>query len=272
MAPLPEPVLDVDLLGLVARERDVHAGERSLGDGLLPVELVEEVVGEAALAEEQPALAPVAALAPVLDEGPERRHAGARADHHDRYVAALGQAEVAVRAQVGPDRGAGCEPLRGIARRHALPLAAMRLVRDLPDQQVRLVRMGQGRARDRVGAGRQRAQQRGQLVGLQPAREGLEQVHHLTARHELPPALAFEQAGQPVLRAQALVGLERRARERGDVELAAQALRERLVRDDAAGREQLARPWPDRSPAPASARRPARTPGRSRRATGRDAP
>ena len=46
-APLPETVLDVDLLGLVAGEGDVHPGERTFGRGLLPLQLVEEVVGEA---------------------------------------------------------------------------------------------------------------------------------------------------------------------------------------------------------------------------------
>src|SRR5918911_2057810 len=97
-SPLPEAVLDVDLLGLVAGKGDVHAGQRTLGHGLLPLELVEEVVGEAALAGEQPALALVAALAPVLDEGAERGNAGAGADHDDRGVTRLGRAEVAVGA------------------------------------------------------------------------------------------------------------------------------------------------------------------------------
>src|SRR3954454_25406318 len=49
-AALPQPVLDIDLLGRVAGEGEVEAAERTVGERVLPFELVEEVVSEAAIA------------------------------------------------------------------------------------------------------------------------------------------------------------------------------------------------------------------------------
>ncbi len=54
---LPDPVLDVDLFRLVAGEGDVDAGERAVLQGLLPFELVQEVVGEVTVAEKEPVAA-----------------------------------------------------------------------------------------------------------------------------------------------------------------------------------------------------------------------
>src|SRR3974390_2230654 len=53
LAPLiPDLVLHIDLLRRVAREGDVHAGERAIFERFLPVELVQEVVDKVAVAEE----------------------------------------------------------------------------------------------------------------------------------------------------------------------------------------------------------------------------
>ena len=76
--PLAQPVLDVDLLGRVAREGEVEPRQRAVGEGVLPFELVEEIVREAAVAEEQPVAAAGADGAALLHEGAERRDAGAR--------------------------------------------------------------------------------------------------------------------------------------------------------------------------------------------------
>src|ERR1039458_6499031 len=59
---LPQSVLHVDFLGRVAREGDVHAGECAVLERLLPVELVEEIVGELAVAKNNQ-LRPFAAVA-----------------------------------------------------------------------------------------------------------------------------------------------------------------------------------------------------------------
>src|SRR5690606_19856003 len=90
---LPQPVLDVHLLRAVARERDVHAREHAFLAPAQPFELVEEIGGEAAVAVHEPVIAPVAVLGAVLDEGAERRDAGAGTDHDDGHVAIRGQAE-----------------------------------------------------------------------------------------------------------------------------------------------------------------------------------
>jgi hypothetical protein len=55
-------MLHVDLLGRVARERDVHARQAAVLERVLPFGLIEEVVREGAVAEEQPA-APLACAA-----------------------------------------------------------------------------------------------------------------------------------------------------------------------------------------------------------------
>ena len=44
---------------------------------------IEEILGERAIAEEQPVAPRCAAFRPFLDECPERRNAGARPDHDD---------------------------------------------------------------------------------------------------------------------------------------------------------------------------------------------
>ena len=62
--------------------------ERAVLERVLPFELVEEIVGEAAVAEEQPAAARGAGGAALLHEGAERRDAGAGPDHDDVAVRA----------------------------------------------------------------------------------------------------------------------------------------------------------------------------------------
>ena len=79
-AALPHAVLDVDLLGLIAREGDVEVGEQAVLQPLLPFELVQEIVGEVAIAEEQPVAPAGARRLPLLQEGAKRRDAGAGAD------------------------------------------------------------------------------------------------------------------------------------------------------------------------------------------------
>ena len=54
---LPQAVLHIDFLRLVAREGDVETEERAGLEVLLPFELVEEVEGEVALADYEPARA-----------------------------------------------------------------------------------------------------------------------------------------------------------------------------------------------------------------------
>src|SRR6202011_6328310 len=67
----------------------------------LPIELIQKVVGEWAIAEEQPCTAARRAGAPLLHEGAERRNAGPRANH-DNVTIRRRQRKVPIRSQLDP--------------------------------------------------------------------------------------------------------------------------------------------------------------------------
>src|ERR1043165_4094877 len=97
LQPLPElggsllhAVLDIDLLRLVAREGEVEAVQRAPALPVHDLVLVEEVGRALLVAEEQPVLPLGATRLAFLEEGTERRDAGARADH-DRGRAVIGR-------------------------------------------------------------------------------------------------------------------------------------------------------------------------------------
>src|SRR5438445_9860838 len=81
-------VLDIDLVGAVAREGDVEASENAVFQPLLPFDLIEEVAAQVALAEEQPRPSGGGARFAFLKEAAERRDSGAWPDHDDRHVVA----------------------------------------------------------------------------------------------------------------------------------------------------------------------------------------
>ncbi len=91
-------VLDVDLLGLVAREREVEPLQRAGLERLLPLELVEKVAAEMRIAEEQPVATRCSRtrFGAFLDEAAERRHASAGPDHDHVARRIGGQAEAFV--------------------------------------------------------------------------------------------------------------------------------------------------------------------------------
>ena len=70
-----QPVLHVDLVGLVAREGEVEAVQFAALERLLPFELIEEVAAAVRVAEEQPVAAACAgrARAPARTRGTARR-------------------------------------------------------------------------------------------------------------------------------------------------------------------------------------------------------
>ena len=195
-AALPHAVLDVDLLGLIAREGDVEAGEQAVLQPLLPFELVQEIVGEVAIAEEQPVAPAGTCRLPLLQEGAKRRDAGAGADHDDRPVRIVRQAEVLVRLDVDLEPVADPQPLGDEARGDAAPRAAVAFVAHDADQKMRLVGAGRERRGDRVQARRQLAQQAGELRRRQLRRKILEQIDDLPALDIGAPAVAREQVAQ----------------------------------------------------------------------------
>ena len=99
-AALPETLLDVNLLRLVAGESDVDAGERAARQVILPFELVQEIKRVVALAEEQPARTLGAGLDSLLDKSAIGGNARAGTDHDDRTCIVYRQAVMAVRFDV----------------------------------------------------------------------------------------------------------------------------------------------------------------------------
>ena len=89
-------VLDVDFVFALSAPCKVGAGEEAVFAPFAPFELVEEVVGQALVAEEEPVFAAVAIGGALLHKGAEGGDACACADHDDGGIAVLWQAEVGV--------------------------------------------------------------------------------------------------------------------------------------------------------------------------------
>ena len=89
-------MLDVNLFRLIARERDIYLAELTCRQKILPIQLIEKIVDVVALAKKQPALTLGAGFSALFDKAAIRRNAGASANHDDRAVAILGEAEVPV--------------------------------------------------------------------------------------------------------------------------------------------------------------------------------
>src|SRR5258708_4428688 len=83
---LEHAVLDISLVRAIAREGDIEPSEDAILQPLLPLELVEEVAAEIALAEEQPGAAGCGSRLPLLKERTERRAARSPAHHHDGHL------------------------------------------------------------------------------------------------------------------------------------------------------------------------------------------
>src|SRR5262249_6854370 len=115
---LPHAVLHVDLFGLIAREGEIDPAQRAIRERLLPFELIEEIVGEAAVAEEQPVASCRGGCTAFLYEGAERRDAGPRPDHDDVLVRRR-QREMPVRPQLDTQGLGLAQPVGDIARSHA---------------------------------------------------------------------------------------------------------------------------------------------------------
>ena len=164
MALLPDAVLDIDLLRLVAGERHIHARQRAVFHGLLPFELIQEVVGRRPVAEEQPVTPRRPARAALLQKSAERRNAGPRPDHDDILVGG-GQPEMPVGAQLDANLVATPASFRDIGRCDALAIATMGAIAHRRDQEMRLVADIATRRRDGIGARRQRPGDRPQMIG-----------------------------------------------------------------------------------------------------------
>ena len=187
---IPQRVLHVALLRLVARERHVEPRQHAALQQVLPFELVQEVVRVVAMAEHQPVPTARPDGIALLHEGAERRDPGARPDHDDRPLGIMRQAEMRGRLEKHAHPVAGLAPLGHIHRCDARALPTMRRIADRGDQQMRLVRHRLAAGGDRIVTRRQRSQQRQKLLLGQLARRGLEHVD------DLPPIRTRLRTGQ----------------------------------------------------------------------------
>src|SRR6266699_5473656 len=91
---LQHSVLHIELLGLIAREREVKAGQQAvfLPEGEL--RLVKKIRCSSLIAKEKPVFAGCPGRLAVLEEGAERGNAGSRTDHDHRRVTVGGRPEV----------------------------------------------------------------------------------------------------------------------------------------------------------------------------------
>ena len=123
----------------------------------------------------------------VLDEGAERRDAGAGADHDDRRGAIGRQAEVLVRLDEDRHRVARFHEVREIGRADALALAAVGLVADGGHREMHLVGMGERAGSDRIKPRRQLAEDAGERIGGEAVRGEIDdRIDDLAAVDDIP--------------------------------------------------------------------------------------
>ncbi len=147
------PVLNVDLVRLIARERRVEP-EQAVAHVAVQLGFVEEVGRASLLAEEQPVLSRRAGDAALLDERAERRESGAGPDHDQRPRRIGGHREVLLLILQIHRRRAGDRPAIGEpGRRHALAHAAANRVADRHHEKVDFARVRIQARRDRIQAG-----------------------------------------------------------------------------------------------------------------------
>src|SRR5690349_4882393 len=163
---LPDAMLDVNLFRLVTRKGHVHACQHAVLESVLPLELIEEIVGELPIAEEQPVASTGCRGAALLYECPERGDAGARSDHDDVALRRR-QCEMPVRPKLDAHPIAACEPLGDMVRGDAPADAAVAWVAHGGDQKMGFVANVTTRRCDRIGARRQRSGEGAQMPGCE---------------------------------------------------------------------------------------------------------
>ncbi len=231
---LAQPVLHVDLLGLIARKRHIHAREHAVLQPALPFGLIQEVLGKAAVAKEQPALAARAGLLTLLHEGAERRDAGARPDHDERLVGIAGQAEVLVLADIDADLLARRAAVGEEGAGHPGARAAPRRCARHGDGQMHLIGRGRLAGSNRVKPGLELAQHSGEGRGVEarrgPARDHVRNLMLLEEGLQRRFVARARQISQR-LRAGCLgIGFQEAGRQHGQFQIIPQRLGHWLVR------------------------------------------
>src|SRR3569623_806620 len=100
---LAQTILHIDLVGAVARERDINAAERAALEQRLPFDLIKKIAAKSSFPEEELGAALRRRSLALLHEGAIGGNARARADHDDRNVVG-GQTEMRTRLDIDRQR------------------------------------------------------------------------------------------------------------------------------------------------------------------------
>jgi len=180
-AVLAHPVLHVDLVGLIAREREIEPRQEAAVAHRGQFVAIVEVGLRMLFAEEQPVASARAARLPLVQEAAERRDAGAGADHHDRHVAVHRRPEVC--GLLHEHRHAAVFRAIGEKRRgDAFACAPPVVIADGRHRQMNLARMRARARRDRVKPRLQPLQHADQFRARELDRKLVQHVREL-----LPP-------------------------------------------------------------------------------------
>src|SRR5699024_6596022 len=91
-----QAILNINLVVLIARERNRQPVQRAVIHGPLPFQLIQEIAASMRIAEEQPLPASGVGFLTFLHEGTERRDAGTGADHDDIAAGIRRQTETVI--------------------------------------------------------------------------------------------------------------------------------------------------------------------------------
>ena len=154
----------------VTRKRDVDPVQQPLLPIVQPLDLIQEIAVENAVAEEQPVPSRRPHRLAFSQESPERRHASARPDHDQRGLGVSGQAKVRVAIHVDRDRPTLRHTVSEKGGGHALSRQAVALVAHDGDRQMHFIGTRVVARSDRIEARRQPTQGAGELCGADPRR------------------------------------------------------------------------------------------------------
>ena len=236
---LPKPVLNINLFRLIARKSNVDFIELADRQIILPLELIQKIVGIVAFAENQPIPALGAGLNALFDEGAIRRDAGAGANHDDRPVAIYRNSEMPVWLDVDASAVANLAAVGKITRCDALAVLAMRMPAHRTDQQVGFALMSLQAGCHRIETPRQGPQQRQQLLGGELFLVDLEQIDELPISRKLREGIALEQGFDVGAAGQLAVIFDQRLRQRRDIETVLDLEHEGCVRAKPGGAQHL---------------------------------
>ncbi len=155
----------------------------------LPLELVEEIIRERAIAEEQPVAPPGTLLHAFFHESTKRGDSRARADHNDVGIAVGREPEARIRFDEDRQRIAFIDAIGDVRRRGSPMVLTECMVLHHRNRKVHLPGVGARAGGDRVGSRAQLAQQGDEVLRIDIDRESPDDVDDLVRVKELDQGL-----------------------------------------------------------------------------------